>query len=177
MKSTLKKIASCLLNILEIYVPVLTFVSLFLIFIFQVFARYVLKLSVPWTMEFCSSMYMVTTLMGACYASRTHSHVQFTLLYDMLPKRVGEFLVLLGNLMIAAALSISFLPAVRYVQFMKVAYTASLKIPLNIVYVPYLVFLPLQVLHTLMDAWQNAKIAFNLGKPSEIVPAQKEVAQ
>ena len=96
-------------------------------------------------------MFVYLTLLGACYAQRDKKHIQFTLVYDSLPPRFASFTAFLGNLIILAAFAIAFVPTVKYINFMGMQTTAVLHIGLNIIYMPYIVFVCLMVIYLIME--------------------------
>ncbi len=93
----LKKGALVLRDIVEIYIPVASFVIMFLVFILQIFCRYVLRQPLQWAYEVTVSCYLWTVVLGACLAQRSHSHVVFTLIYDKLGVKGKAITSFLGN--------------------------------------------------------------------------------
>ena len=80
----LNKGTALLRDLVELYIPGLCFVLMFLAFICQIFCRYVLRSPVPWAYEITVACYLWMVVLGACYAQRERSHVTFTLVYDRL---------------------------------------------------------------------------------------------
>lgn len=165
MKQPLKKAALFVRDCVEIYVPVLAFCGLFLVFIMQVFSRYVLRDPKAWSMEVTSMCFVWVVMLGACYAQRRRSHVTFTLIYDALSIRWKALTAFLGNLIIFAAMAIAVQPTWEYIQFMKVQKSSVLKVPLNYVYFPYIIFLILMLLYTGIDLVRDFLIFSGLGSP------------
>lgn len=163
MKQTAKKVVYFLRNILELYLPILTFVGLFFVFILQVFCRYILRNPQSWATEVTSACFLWTVLLGACYAQRKKSHVMFTLVYDMLPVKWKAFTAFLGNLIIASAFAISVKPTWEFILFMKVQKTSILKIGMHVIYLPYLAFLFLILVYTIMDLYKDILIFTGFG--------------
>ena len=172
MKSLLKT-RDILRDIVEIYIPVASFVIMFVIFIAQIFSRYILRAPLAWAYEVTVSCYLWLVVLGACYAQRNRSHVTFTLLTDKLPMRVQAAFIGLGSLLIAVAFIWSFVPSVEFVGFMKAQKTSVLRIGLNIVYAPYIPFLVFNILYMLSDIILDFKVAFGIAKPDEIEKYRK----
>ena len=164
----LVKTRDILRDIVEIYIPVAAFVIMFVVFIAQIFARYVLRAPLSWAYEVTVSCYLWLVVLGACYAQRGNSHVTFTLLTDKLPMRVQAAFIGLGSLLIAVAFIWSFVPSVEFVGFMKAQKTSVLRIGLNIVYAPYIPFLAFNILYMLSDIVLDFKVAAGVASADEI---------
>jgi len=136
----LKRAGQLILDILEIYIPSVSFVVLFVVFLLQVFYRYFLNNPLTWPPEVISTAFIWTTVLGACYAQRLADHVSFTVVYERLSARGQLAFRLLGNLFVAIAFLIALVPVYRYVQFMEFQRTTVLRIPYSWVYAPFLVF-------------------------------------
>jgi len=172
MKSLLKT-RDILRDIVEIYIPVACFVIMFVIFIAQIFSRYILRAPLAWAYEVTVSCYLWLVVLGACYAQRNRSHVTFTLLTDKLPMRLQAAFIGLGSLLIAFAFIWSFVPSIEFVDFMKAQKTSVLRIGLNIVYAPYIPFLAFNILYLLADLVLDFKVAFGLASQDEIEKYRK----
>lgn len=163
MKQAAKKTIFLIRDIVELYIPIITFIGLFGVFILQVFCRYILRNPQSWATEVTASCFLWTVLLGACYAQRKKGHVMFTLVYDVLPVKWKAFTAFLGNLIIAAAFAVSLKPSWDFIIFMKVQKTSILKIGMNIIYFPYLAFLILMLIYTIADLYQDFMIFTGLG--------------
>ncbi|RKX82557.1 MAG: hypothetical protein DRP58_10120, partial [Spirochaetes bacterium] len=78
----LKRSGSFILDLIEIYIPSFTFILLFIAFLLQIFYRYFL-VPLTWPLELTLLCFIWTALLGGLYAKRDNSHVQFTIVYDM----------------------------------------------------------------------------------------------
>lgn len=163
LKQLLKKAVIWLRDCVEIYIPVLAFVGLFGVFIMQIFFRYVVRDPKPWSMEVTSMCYVWVVLLGACYAQRKKSHVTFTLIYDVLPVKLKSLTAFLGNLIIFAAIIASVSPTWNYIKFMKIQKSSVLKVGLNYVFAPYMVFLVLMLMYTGLELYQDFMVFSGLG--------------
>ena len=135
-----KKIGIFLLDLLEIYIPSVVFFLLFAVFIIQIFYRYFL-VPLTWPIEFTLIAFIWVTLFGACFAMRNSSHVKFTLIYDKAKSRTQIWMRILGNALVVIAFSISLYPTYKYINFMSFKKSNVLRIPMNIAFFPYLIFL------------------------------------
>lgn len=137
---TLLKIGLVLRDIVEIYVPVTSFVVMFLAFLIQIFYRYVLNDPLTWPFEVTTITFLWTVLLGAIYARRTNQHVVFSLLFDLFPEKVQVAFRFIANAILFVAFGIGLYPAYDYIQFMVLQRSPALQIPFNYIYFPYLIF-------------------------------------
>ncbi len=139
-KSWWQRTGSILLDLTEIYIPAVTFCTLFVAFMVQIFYRYFL-IPLTWPLEFTLLMFIWTTLFGACYAHRKNEHVRFTMIYDSVSPKKQWWMRVVGNIMLLTSFIIAFSPTYRWIHFMSFKKTNVLKIPMNIAYFPFIVFM------------------------------------
>jgi TRAP-type C4-dicarboxylate transport system permease small subunit len=131
---------------------------MFVAFIAQVLFRYVLNLPLAWTDEVCTFVWLWGILWGASFVMRNREDIRFDMIYSHLPRRARRGLTIVGSCALVAVLLGSLPGAWSYVSFMKVEKSASLGIPLNLVYSIYLVFvLAMAIRHMgiVRDAWRD----------------------
>ncbi|TFG91352.1 MAG: TRAP transporter small permease [Candidatus Atribacteria bacterium] len=155
-KSLWLKIGKFLLDLTEVYIPAVTFSLLFIVFMIQVFYRYFL-VPLVWPLEFTLLMFIWTTLFGACYAMRENSHVRFTMIYDSVALKTKLWMRVIGNVMILFAFIISFVPTYRWIDFMSFKKSDVLKIPMNIAFSPYLIFMVIIMGRLIYDIYQDLR--------------------
>jgi TRAP-type C4-dicarboxylate transport system permease small subunit len=97
-------------------------------------------------------MFIWTTLFGACYAMRDETHVRFTLIYDNSAPKVKFWMRIIGNLILLISFIIAFIPTYNWVNFMSFKKSNVLKVPMNIVFFPYIIFMIIMM----------GRIAYNL---------------
>ena len=158
-----KKAFYFLRTCVEEYLPMITFSVMFLAFILQIFARYVLRVPQTWVYEVTVTCYLWTVMFGACYTTRMKDHVQFTLLYDRLKPRGKAILVFLGDLIILVAFIIMIPSTIKFIGQMKMQVTAVFKIGLNIVYFPYIPFMFIIIAYMLTDMYECFMVFTGLG--------------
>jgi TRAP-type C4-dicarboxylate transport system permease small subunit len=110
----------------------------------EIFYRYFL-VPLTWTLEFTLIAFVWVTLLGACFAQRDSSHVMFTMIYDKVKPRTQVWMRIVGNTLVFIAFSISLYPTYRYINFMSFKKSDVLKIPMNIAFSPYIVFLIIMI--------------------------------
>jgi TRAP-type C4-dicarboxylate transport system permease small subunit len=126
------------------------FAAMFGAFMVQVFTRYVLNDPVTWTLELCSLAYV----WGVCFTAgalvREREHIAFDLLYQHVRPHSRRWLALV-NTGIIAVLFLAGLPGtVDFVVFMGRMRTLDLRIPFDIVFSCFVLFLVLTVLFALI---------------------------
>ena len=171
---TLMKTRDVVRDVVEIYIPVVSFCIMFFVFIAQIFSRYVLRAPLAWAYEVTVSCYLWLVVLGACLAQRERAHVVFTLITDKMSLRWEAFCTFLGSLLIAVAFAWSLLPSVEFVAFMGRQKTSVLKIGLNIVYAPYIPFLAFTILYMLRDIALDFRVFTGLATPEEIRTYRRE---
>jgi len=143
-KNLFLKTGRRLLDFVEITIPSTMFALLFIVFMMEIFYRYVL-VPLTWTLEFTLMAFIWTTLLGACYAHREGAHVTFSLLYDRMKPRGQLYVRMAGNLLVFTAFCIALYPSYKYIAFMGFKRSDVLRIPMNIAFSPYLAFLVIMI--------------------------------
>lgn len=156
----LKRAGMLVRNAVELYIPLLAFVVLFLVFCFQVFMRYILKNPQPWTLEVEQACFLWLVLLGACFAQREKSHVTFTLLYDNLGVKGKAVTAMLGNIIIAATFLAATIPSLRYILGLqaRAQVTSILKMPKTVVFFPFVIFLVIIFIYAIMDIFEEIMV-------------------
>jgi len=145
MKKNIKKAFDILLNILEIYIPSIAFMSMFISFILQIFSRYILRHSFSWTYELSLLCFVWCVLLAACYSLRTDGHVVFSLIYDMLPPNLKHINNIIANTFIILIFGYSIIPITKYIFSISSDYTSILRISYTIAFFPFITFLILTI--------------------------------
>lgn len=156
----LKKAGTFIRNCVETYIPMIAFVILFVVFVFQVAMRYLFKNPQAWTGEVEQSCFLWLVLLGACYAQRIKGHVTFTLVYDNLGVKGKALTAMLGNLLIIFTFLITILPSLNYIWGLmeRQQVTTLLKWPKTVVFFPYVVFLVIILIYALMDVYEEIMV-------------------
>lgn len=155
--SSLKKIGIFFLNLFEVYIPAVTFSIMFVVFVLQIFFRYFLNRPLTWPYEVTIFAFIWTAILGAALARREGLHVAFGIIYDKVSPKTQTIFRLIANGLVLAAFSIALKPTYEQVQFMAFKKSTVLKIPFNIAYAPYVVFMLLIMGHTLYDLVVDVK--------------------
>ncbi len=156
-KSIPHKILLILLDTFEIFIPVIAFSVMFIVFVIQIFFRYFLDNPLTWPYELSVFGFIWTAILGGCFARRMGVHVVFGLVYDSLNDFWKLIFRLLANGIVFAGFVISFYPTYQYVKFMSFQKSTVLRIPFDIAFSPYIVFMVLILGHTGYDLVMDVK--------------------
>ena len=160
MKKAFKVIRDCV----ELYIPIAALLIMFVTFVYQIFSRYVLRSPVTWAYEVTVMCYLWMVVLGACYAYRDRSHVQFTLFYDQFGPKAKAVIAFLGNLLMLIAFVYMFPSSCTMIlDQMSKQVTSVFKIGLNIVYLPFIPFMVIIILYILSDMYTEFMVFTGLG--------------
>jgi len=140
MKQRTKSILLFLLDVVELYLPMLAFLTIFVCFMIQIISRYFFT-PLMWPEELALLSFVWAALLGALYAKRHEALVSFTLIYDRASDRGRAVMRIAGSVLLVAAFAISFKPSLDFVIFMSYKKSSVLSIPMNLVSSGYLIFL------------------------------------
>jgi len=114
--------------------------AIFVIFIVQIVARYILNLPLGWTVEVCLSLWLWLVLWGSAFCLSDSDHVKFDLMYHMARPRTKRIFAAVSALAVVVALVVALPDSWSYVDFYKIKKSATLRIPLNYIFVIYIFF-------------------------------------
>jgi TRAP-type transport system small permease protein len=86
------------------------------VLLLQVFARYVARISIPWTEEVARYLLVLMTFTGAALAVRDRQHIAITILLDRLPDAARTCVELVFDVLIMLFLGAVFRGTVNMVQ-------------------------------------------------------------
>jgi TRAP-type C4-dicarboxylate transport system permease small subunit len=126
------------------------FLTLFVVFILQVTARFGLNQPLPWTDEAAVVLYVWVILWSAATIVPEREHVVFDLLWNMAGRRTRMGMRLVGNLMVGGLAAIAVPATWDYVHFMRRESTPVLGISFMWVFMPFVILMAALVLRS---AW------------------------
>ena len=170
----MKKAFRLLRDSVEIYLPVLSFLVMFLAFIMQIFYRYVMNTPSTWAFEVTRVAFVWTVLFAGIYTMRIREHLAFTLVYDRFPKRVQPYIRIASNGIVCVGFCFAFLPSLHYISFMNMMSTTIMNIPMSVVYGPFLVFLIMVIAYTAIDIAQDVRLLLGHAEPAEKAACNEE---
>lgn len=136
-----------LLDVLELYLPMVLFVVMFISYIVLIAYRYVFYAAIQWLNELSIITYSWSIIFASSYCERKGLNVSFSVVYDKLPERAQLIMRLIGNTFIAVTFAILLPYAYDFVNFMSIRKTPVMKVPFNIVYMPFVFFVVMTLLH------------------------------
>lgn len=138
----MKRVVRILLDIIDLYVPTITFIIMFLAFIVQVVFRYVPMLRpLPWAYDVTIFAFIWTTLLAACHVRRIGRHIKFDMFYLSRSELTRTLFRLISNSLVLLACAVSFMPTLSYLTFIHGDKSPVLRIPMSLGYGPIIVFI------------------------------------
>ena len=143
------------------------FLTLFVVFIIQIGARFGFNRPLPWTDEAAVILYIWVILWAAAFVVPRREHVVFDLVWNSVGPRTRQVMAITGNVLVGG-LALVGLPATwDYVHFMQREGTPVLEIPLMWVYLPLVLLMAALVVRSAWAIWQAAR---GIGLDSELRP-------
>jgi len=146
-----------MLDIVELYIPIISLIIIFFVFILQIFYRYILKTPLIWTQEVILINFVWATLLGACYARRCAQHIQFDIVINSISTKKRILFNIIGNILVIIVFIYLFYPTIKYIQFMYTESSPFLRIPFNVIDFPFIIFLFLFIGYSVNDVVTNCK--------------------
>jgi len=130
------------------------FLTLFIVFIVQITARFGLNKPLPWTDEAAVILYLWVILWAAATVVPEREHVVFDLVWNSVGLRTRQAMRIAGNLLIGGLCLVALPATWDYVQFMKREGTPVLGIPFMWVFLPFVVLMVSLVVRSAWAIWQ-----------------------
>lgn len=124
-------------DLLEIYIPVLMFLTLFVCFLLGIFFRYVLNNPQSWTFELSTICYLAVGVLSWGIAHRTDDLVVFDMLYNKLSPQIQCILRIVNNLIIAVVAAMLIVPSIRFLEGLSGLKAQTMDIPRFMIFVPF----------------------------------------
>jgi TRAP-type C4-dicarboxylate transport system permease small subunit len=141
---------------------------MFATFIAQIFFRYVLDDPLGWTEEVIITTWLWTVLWGAAFTLSESEEIRFDIIYSNVSERIRRVFTIITGIVLIALYGISLPAAYSYVTFMKVEHSAYLRVPLDYLYIVYLLFSVASIVRYIVLVWR----AVRGGMPPETDPAK-----
>lgn len=142
------------------------FAALFGAFLIQIFTRYVLNNPTAWTQELTLVLYIWVVFWTCSFILHERDHIAFDLISASLPPRGRRVLALAATALTIVAFAIALKPSFDFVAFMKVVRTPVLRLPFDLLYSIFIVFL---VSIIVAGVWRIARLC-GAGWREEVVP-------
>jgi TRAP-type C4-dicarboxylate transport system permease small subunit len=133
------------------------FLTLFVVFILQITARFGFNKPMPWTDEAAVVLYVWVILWSAATIVPEREHVVFDLLWNMAGKRMRQVMRIVGNLMVGGLAAVAVPATWDYVHFMQRESTPVLGISFMLVFLPFVILMAALVLRSALAIWGAAR--------------------
>jgi TRAP-type C4-dicarboxylate transport system permease small subunit len=150
------KIALGLRNLVEIVLPTMAFVVLFLSFVYSIFARYIFNRPPAWGTEVQVASYIWTVLLAACYVRRLDKHVKFTMFYDLFSPKAQRIIRIARNLLMGTTYMILLPYSIRYIVRYRTM-SPSFRIPVKYYFAPIIILVFGVMMYSLTDVYKDIK--------------------
>ena len=140
-------------------IGVALFGALFLVFIIQIVARFVLNHPMAWTDELAVVLYIWTMLWCAAFVVQGHEHVRFDLAYNAVSPVAQRLMRLVGSLTLAGLVGYGLAGNWDYIWFMRREKTPVLDISFLWVFVPFMFLLVSLVVRNVWSVWTTLRQA------------------
>lgn len=115
--------------------------AMFLAFLAQITARYVINYPLPWTLELSLTMWLWTVFWASALCLRNRDHIAFDMIYNHVGPGARRVFGIISALAIIVAM-LAALPATwDWVSFLTIKKSATLRIPLAYVFSLFLLFM------------------------------------
>jgi TRAP-type C4-dicarboxylate transport system permease small subunit len=114
---------------------------MFVAFLVQVFARYVLNNPIGWTQEFVLIAYIWIVFWCCAFLVRERDHITFDMAFEALPPGARRRLAIVLTAIIVIAFVVALPKTVDYIAFMKIERSPILRIRFDLLYSIFAVFM------------------------------------
>ncbi len=133
------------------------FLTLFVVFVVQITARFGFNKPLAWTDEAAVILYVWIILWSAAFIVPRREHVVFDLVWNSVSRRARQLMQNAGNLLVGG-LALGALPASwDYVHFMRREGTPVLNIPFMWVYLPFVLLMAALAVRAGVAIWSAFK--------------------
>jgi TRAP-type C4-dicarboxylate transport system permease small subunit len=141
---------------------------MFLAFILQIAFRYLVSLPTGWTHELSVMLWIWLVLWGAAFVVSEREEIRFDIIYGAVGPGARRVMCVITALALVTLYLVSLPAVIDYVTFMKVQRTAYLKVPFDLLFSIYIVFVIAVVVRYVWLAWQAVRGV----APEEVDPTQ-----
>lgn len=127
------------------------FAAMFGAFLIQIVTRYVLRSPAGWTLEFSTLAYVWIVFFASAFILKDRDHIRFDMLYHAAGAGKRRWLALTQTAILAVTFLIALPGAYDYVSFMSREKTWILKIPFNLAFSCFILFMVMVILRA---AWR-----------------------
>lgn len=151
MKRTLKIIS----DVIQVHIPAISILILFLSMFLQVILRYGFKHPSPELFEISSYTFVWTVLLGAALANRSKNHIRFDIVYSKLPKKIQLFTDIVFDGLFSFLLLISLSPIIRQALWYRIIKSEVLGIPWTFLVICLPLMMILIIIQNIISIYKN----------------------
>lgn len=150
------KFAHGLRDWIEVVLPTISFIILFLSFVYSIFARYIFNRPPAWGTEVQVASYIWTVLLAACYVRRLDKHVKFTMFYDLFSTKGQRVIRIARNLLMGTTYMILLPYSVKYIVRYRTM-SPSFRIPVKYYFAPIIILVLGVMMYSFIDVYKDIK--------------------
>ena len=133
------------------------FLTLFVVFVVQITARFGFNKPLAWTDEAAVILYVWVILWAAAFVVPEREHVVFDLVWNSVGRRTRQAMRIVGSLMVGG-LALAALPGTwDYVRFMAREGTPVLNLPFMWVFLPFVLLMAALVVRAAWAIWNACR--------------------
>jgi len=133
------------------------FLSLFVVFIIQITARFGFRKPLPWTDEAAVILYVWVILWAAAAVVPEREHVVFDLVWNSVNTRTRQAMRIVGNLMVGGLALVAIPASWDYVHFMAREGSPVLGLPFMWIFLPFVLLLIALVIRSAWAIWNAVR--------------------
>jgi len=133
------------------------FLTLFVVFIIQIVARFGFNKPLPWTDEAAVILYVWVILWAAAAVVPEREHVMFDLVWNSVNTRTRQVMRIVGNLMLGGLALVAIPASWDYVRFMAREGSPVLGLPFMWIFLPFVLLLIALVIRCTWAIWNAVR--------------------
>ncbi len=133
------------------------FLTLFVVFIIQIVARFGFHKPLPWTDEAAVILYVWVILWAAAAVVPEREHVMFDLVWNSVNTRTRQIMRIVGNLMLGGLALVAIPASWDYVRFMAREGSPVLGLPFMWIFLPFVLLLIALVIRSAWAIWNAVR--------------------
>lgn len=153
----MKRVIKIILSIIDIYLPAICFLIMFIVFITSIFFRYVLNDPIMWSEEVSTMCYIYIALLMAPYVYENNKFVSFAMVYDKLNEKGQMIFRLLGNTIIFLTFILLIRPTYIFLTTFKTV-THVLRLPYLVMFWPFSAMVILMICRSFYKIYQDVEL-------------------
>ena len=151
-------------DIIEVYIPSVIFLVVFVFYVIMIGYRYIFYAQLSSIFEMSMILFMWCGILAAAYGERSGKHILFTIAYDKFSEKGKLISRVIADLIILCAFVILIPYSYESINFLEVQKTSIMKIPVNIIYFPFLIFVFLILIHHLASLVKDIRLVITVLK-------------